>query len=73
MVYIESLAGYVDEVMTKISRQSKRSAMDRVAIVAALNIADTLFQGRQRVESEAGTINKRIGRLVAISDVLLKD
>lgn len=70
--YIEQLAGHVDGVMRQMARVSTSPSTDRIAIMAALNIADALFQQERRSETEIRTVNKRIGELISDSDRLLK-
>ena len=71
--YVRELADYVDRAMLSASNQSKAVSVDRIAIMAALNIADTLFQHRRRAEIEAEAVDERINRLIAYSDQLLED
>lgn len=71
--YVRELANYVDGAMRTASKQSKAVSSERVAIMAALNIADTLFQQKQQAAAEAGAVDERINRLVAISDRLLEE
>ena len=50
--HVERVAAYVDERMREVARASSQVTSLRVAILAALNIADELFRERQGV-SEA--------------------
>ncbi|MBF0185139.1 MAG: cell division protein ZapA [Magnetococcales bacterium] len=70
--YVRDLAAYVDDVMEKISRQSGTASVERTAILAALNVTDTLFRLQQRTDSAAQAVDERITRLVALSDRLLE-
>lgn len=49
--YVRTLAGYLDERIKEVGKRSKPVASQSLAVLAALNIADDLFQERrQRVE-----------------------
>ncbi|MBF0401566.1 MAG: cell division protein ZapA [Magnetococcales bacterium] len=71
--YVRSLAAYVDDVMKTISRQSNTVSTERLAIMAALNVTDTLFQQQRRAEGDTKAVHERITRLVTLSDRLLGD
>ncbi len=49
--YTRTLACYVDEKMQNVSKQSNAVDTQKVAVLAALNIANELFQA-ERTESE---------------------
>ncbi|MBF0448964.1 MAG: cell division protein ZapA, partial [Magnetococcales bacterium] len=42
--YIREVAHYVDEVMEELMDQSTGSSYDRIAVMAAIRIADSLFR-----------------------------
>jgi len=44
--YIRGIAEYVDQTMREISRQGRHISPSRIAVLAAFNIADELFQTR---------------------------
>jgi cell division protein ZapA len=46
--YVQTLARYVDERVKEIQRTSRPASTQSLAVLAALNIADDLFQERQR-------------------------
>lgn len=46
--YIRTLAGYVDDRLKEVQRSSKPVSSQSLAVLAALNIADELFQERQK-------------------------
>jgi cell division protein ZapA len=51
--YVEKLAAYVDSQMTDVSRSAGAVDSVRIAVLAALNIADECFQLRaQEADSE---------------------
>ncbi len=71
--YVQELAGYVDHAMESAFKNSKSASTERVAIMAALNIADTLFQQRRQIEMETKSVDERINRLVTQGGRLLED
>ena len=50
--YVQRLAAYVDEAMKDVSRASGAVDSLRVAVLAALNLADECFRLRQEAESK---------------------
>ena len=54
--YIERLAAIVDTKMRAVSAQGNTVDSLRVAVLAALNIADELCTARQRLDSVAGNL-----------------
>ena len=77
-VYIEKLAASVDAKMRTVAQQGTTVDSLRVAVLAALNIADELARLRQRYESLAGsvqasevTMRSRAGSLAGMLDDIL--
>jgi cell division protein ZapA len=78
--YIERLAQVVDAKMRAVSAHGNTVDSLRVAVLAALNIADELCAIRQRHEQLAGTIQNsqttirsRAGNLAHMLDEILED
>jgi cell division protein ZapA len=78
--YIERLAQIVDGKMRAVSAHGNTVDSLRVAVLAALNIADELYAARQRYEQLAGsiqssqtTIRSRAGNLAHMLDEVLED
>lgn len=75
--YVRELARYVEEVMDEIEavmRQSRQSATQRIAIMAALQIADSYFQTKRQIETLDGdnaAVNERISALIEASNKVL--
>ena len=69
--YVRELAAYVDNVMQTLAKQSNTISTERLAIMAALNVTDTLFQQTRRAEGVVKTADERITRLITLSDQLL--
>jgi len=61
---ITELAEYVDAKMHAVSKRAELVSSTRVAVLAALEIAQELFEMRQDNHAEANTINTRIGNLL---------
>lgn len=53
--YVRKLAAFVDEEMKDVSRASGAVDSLRVAVLAALNLADAVFQHRQEATEKQGT------------------
>jgi len=66
--YITGLAAFVDRKMREVSDHTATVDSLRVAILAALNIADEHFQLRSAEEEHHRTVAGRLGRLVEILD-----
>jgi cell division protein ZapA len=78
--YIEQLARVVDTKMHAVSAMGNTVDSLRVAVLAALNIADELETLRQRYETLAGsltvsqvTLRSRAGSLAGMLDEILED
>jgi cell division protein ZapA len=61
--YVEQLAAYVDGQMKEIGRSGGAVDSLRVAVLAALNVADELFQERSRTRSGDASAQARAGAL----------
>jgi cell division protein ZapA len=78
--YIERLAAIVDTKMRAVSAHGGTVDSLRVAVLAALNIADELCSARQRQDSLAGSLQNsqqslrsRAGSLAHMLDEVLED
>jgi cell division protein ZapA len=78
--YIERLAALVDEKMRAVASHGSTVDSLRVAVLAALNIADELISLRARYETLAGSIGQtetsmrsRAGTLAGLLDEVLED
>lgn len=61
--YLQDLAELVDGRMREIADQVSTVDTAKIAILAALNIADELKQCRKQQEGERVEIEERVGRL----------
>lgn len=66
--YIVKVAQYVDGKMRELSKSSSLPSHDKIAILAALNIADELFQEKQATSEALSSIERKADDLVAILD-----
>ncbi len=66
--YIEEMAKYVDEKMRELSGNSSLPSQDTLAILAALNIADELFQQRGQLSGTFSSVDEKADHLIALID-----
>jgi cell division protein ZapA len=69
--YIEKLAHYVDEQMREVSRASGAVDSVRIAVLAALNIADECFQAKSGGGAADNELKQRAARLAETLDQIL--
>jgi cell division protein ZapA (FtsZ GTPase activity inhibitor) len=51
---VENIAGYVDTIMNRIHFQSPNNSGESIAVVAALNITETLFKEKETNKEISG-------------------
>jgi cell division protein ZapA len=61
--HTQSLAKYVDEKMKDISQTTSTVSSIKVAVLAALNIADELFKVKRELKTEKEVIEKETDSL----------
>lgn len=61
--YLQEVASLVDRRMREVAAKVATSDSGRVAILAALNLADELLQSRNRQEGERVEIEERVAAL----------
>jgi cell division protein ZapA len=71
--YITQLGEYVDNKMRVIAQQASTVDSLRVAVLAALNIADELHVLRRKYDSIASDYNERAGHLAGALDEVLQE
>jgi cell division protein ZapA len=64
--YVESVASYVDHQMREVSRSSGAVDSVRIAVLAALNIADELFRARSEGREGGDLIEERTQHLIGV-------
>lgn len=62
--YTQKIAAYVDSRLREIPESGASQSLARMAILAALNIADDLHKERQEKESILAILEARIDQLV---------
>ncbi|MFQ5599935.1 MAG: cell division protein ZapA [Candidatus Krumholzibacteriia bacterium] len=68
--YVKSIAAYVDTKMNEIAEKQKLVSSTKVAILAAINIADEVFQERRKREQTEQDVSAKAREL---SDVLARE
>ena len=61
--HVERLGAFVDEKMREVSRASGAVDSVRVAVLAALNIADELFRAREALDTAGSSAREKASRL----------
>jgi cell division protein ZapA len=69
--YVARLASYVDEKMRAAGEATPSSDSLRLAVLAALNIADELFRCRDATDARDGQLAERAGELERLLDRVL--
>lgn len=69
--YVAELAAYVDEKIRLASRESPAGDTLKLAVLAALNIADEFFRERDEERRLTSTIASRAGELERMLDLVL--
>ena len=71
--YVGELASYVDDKMRQAARELSSADPLRVAVVAALNIADDLFNARAESSGTEGRLVARAADLERLVDSVLTE
>ena len=66
--YVREVARFVDTKLREVSQGTSLPASDRVAILAAINIADELFQLRRASTEEMSSIARKAESLLELLD-----
>lgn len=66
--YIRSVAKYVDDKMKEVSKDTAMSSQDRLAILAAMEIAHELFQLKREQSDNLSNIEKKAESLISLLD-----
>lgn len=70
--YLQQVADLVDQKMRQVAERSTNSDPGRLAILAALNIADELLQSQNRQEGERVELRERVTALTGELATALK-
>jgi cell division protein ZapA len=71
--YVLRLAAYVDDRVRAAADSTPGGDSLRIAVLAALNIADELFRCREATHARDGRIAERAGELERLLDRVLMD
>jgi cell division protein ZapA len=71
--YVEDLARYVDGKMRTLSESTGTSEAQRVAVLAAINIADELFKLEERLASDEARVESTARELLTALDESLRE
>ena len=69
--YVAELAAYVDEKMRLAMRECPQGDSLKIAVLAALNIADEFFRARDDMQSGHDSLSVRAGELERMLDLAL--
>lgn len=69
---LRQLASFVDEKMRAVAESTRQADSTRVAVLAALNIADELLTLRKRVKQIEGPMRQRVERCVRLVEKALE-
>ena len=70
--YLKEIAAYVDTKMRDVATATRTVDSVKVAVLAALNIADELFALRERQQEVDGPLRKRVEKCVALVEKALE-
>lgn len=70
--YLQELAAYVDSKMRTVAESTRLVDTVKVAVLAALNIADEMFTARARQAQLEGPLRKRVEKCVDIVEKALE-
>ena len=70
--YLRELASYVDSKMRDIAEATQIADSLKVAVLAALNIADEMFAVRERQKQIEGPLRKRVDKCVGMVEKALE-
>ncbi len=70
--YLRELAAYVDAKMREVADATHIADSLKVAVLAALNIADEMFTLRQRQKEIEGPLRKRVEKCVGMVERALE-
>lgn len=70
--YLNELAAYVDSKMRTVAETARTVDSLKVAVLAALNIADEMFTLKQCQEKLEGPLRKRVEKCVALVEKALE-
>lgn len=70
--YVQELAHYVDQKMQAVGQATRMVDTGRIAVLAALSIADELHSVRKQQQETRGALRDRAERCLAVVERALK-
>ena len=70
--YLKGLAAYVDGKMRDVAQATRTVDSLKVAVLAALNMADELFMARERRQTVEEPLRERVEKCVAMVEKALE-
>jgi cell division protein ZapA len=64
--YVEKVAVYVDRKMNEVAENSSAMSTTKVAILAAINVADELFRERQKRHEALSMLDEKTGHIARL-------
>ena len=64
--YVQKVARFVDRKMKEVAENSTLASTTKVAILAAINIADELFRERQKRHQALAMLDERTGQIAQL-------
>jgi cell division protein ZapA len=71
--YISHLTSYVDQKMHEVAVKSKSVDALKIAVLAALNIADEYFSNKKKLDQLSEVIGHMESKIESLEDYLLKN
>ncbi|MCX6566588.1 MAG: cell division protein ZapA [Candidatus Aminicenantes bacterium] len=71
--YISRLTSYVDQKMQEIAVKSRSEDSTKIAVLAALNIADDYFVSQKRLDQVDERIDRMEAEIATVESNLFKD
>ncbi len=71
-LYIYTLANYVDGKMREVAESNKIIDTGKVAVLAALTIADEYFRYKDNKEINTNSVNKKAEEFIQVLETALK-
>ncbi len=66
--YVQKVAKFVDDKMREIADNSSVASTAKIAILAAINIADELFRERQKRHEALAMLEEKTGQIAQLLD-----
>jgi cell division protein ZapA len=71
--YVRAVAEFVDAKMREAAKGASMATASRIALLAAVNIADELFRCRGEVDGDRARVNAAIESLIRYVDQAARD